>query len=98
MADEKPDVTAEDTGLRVVTVEESGQLAVDKPVGVKPEGVATLSIHYREGNPVIVATGGTAIPNTIEVQDAEGNAVAVYTAPSMTRTSQNEYYYMDTPK
>ncbi|MFD9375152.1 hypothetical protein ACFWBH_06365 [Streptomyces sp. NPDC059999] len=50
------------------------------PVQGKPEDVATLSIEYRDNQPVIVVSGGKAIPAGLTVVDAGGQAVAVYTA------------------
>ncbi|MFC9686721.1 hypothetical protein [Streptomyces sp. NPDC056948] len=47
---------------------------------VKPEDVAKLTIEYRDGQPVIVASGGTMIPGGITVVDKSGNAVAGYAA------------------
>ncbi|MFE7268252.1 hypothetical protein ACFU9B_40660 [Streptomyces sp. NPDC057592] len=45
------------------------------PAGqVKPEDIGTLSIEYRDGQPVIVVSGGTAIPEKISVVDASGNS------------------------
>ncbi|MER5257869.1 hypothetical protein [Streptomyces sp. NPDC002855] len=34
---------------------------------VKPEDIAKLAIEYREGQPVIVASGGKVIPTTLNV-------------------------------
>ncbi|MCX5427695.1 hypothetical protein OHU11_08400 [Streptomyces sp. NBC_00257] len=47
---------------------------------VKPEDIGTLSIEYRDGWAVVVASGGTYIPAGLTVVDRIGNAVAVYTA------------------
>ncbi|MGW9212927.1 hypothetical protein ACWGR4_38925 [Embleya sp. NPDC055664] len=46
---------------------------------VKPESVGTLAIEYRDGQPVIVVSGGRVIPGGIAVVDDAGNAVAAYT-------------------
>ncbi|MBU3067696.1 hypothetical protein KO481_40030 [Nocardia sp. NEAU-G5] len=43
-----------------------------------PETAPTLSVHYRDGKPVFVATGGSVIPSVIEVEDVNGNVVAHY--------------------
>ncbi|MFD7838252.1 hypothetical protein [Streptomyces sp. NPDC059761] len=43
---------------------------------VKPEDIATLSIEYRDGQPVIVATGGTVIPAGLAVVDGSGKGAA----------------------
>ncbi|MFD0416806.1 hypothetical protein [Streptomyces sp. NPDC127108] len=51
------------------------------PAGqVKPEAVATLAIEYRDGRPVIVATGGIFIPQKIRL----AGSGFVYTSVLMT--------------
>ncbi|MFB7860600.1 hypothetical protein [Streptomyces sp. NPDC056069] len=47
---------------------------------VKPEDVGTLSIEYRDGQPVIVVSGGKAIPATISAVDENGAQFASFTA------------------
>ncbi|GHD80108.1 hypothetical protein ACFQL8_36070 [Streptomyces goshikiensis] len=47
---------------------------------VKPEDIGTLSIEYRDGQPVIVVSGGTVIPAGLKVVGSSGTAVASYTA------------------
>ncbi|MGW2860845.1 hypothetical protein [Streptomyces sp. NPDC001205] len=47
---------------------------------IKPEDIGTLSIEYRDGQPVIVVSGGTVIPVRLTVVDGTGNAVAAYAA------------------
>ncbi|MEU0841390.1 hypothetical protein ABZ370_18220 [Streptomyces sp. NPDC005962] len=45
------------------------------PTGqVKPEDIATLSIEYRDGRPVIVVSGGTYVPATLMVVDGSDKA------------------------
>ncbi|WP_225730007.1 MULTISPECIES: hypothetical protein [unclassified Nocardia] len=44
------------------------------------ETSATLSVHYRDGKAVLVATGGSVIPSVIEVENANGSVVAHYAA------------------
>ncbi|MBL1075855.1 hypothetical protein JK358_15775 [Nocardia sp. 2] len=39
---------------------------------------ATLSIFYRDGRPVLIATAGTVLPTVIEVVDDQGQAIAAY--------------------
>ncbi|KMO96055.1 hypothetical protein [Streptomyces roseus] len=51
---------------------------------VKPEDIGTLSIEYRDGQPVVVVSGGTALPAGLTVVDGSGDAVAVYAAGSPT--------------
>lgn len=45
---------------------------------VKPEDIGTLAIEYRDGQPVIVISGGTVIPAGLTAVDASENAVATY--------------------
>ncbi|MGW3820156.1 hypothetical protein [Streptomyces sp. NPDC005046] len=40
---------------------------------------ATLTLEYRDGQPVLLATGGNAIPGEIQVLDPLGTPVARYT-------------------
>ncbi|MFB7860605.1 hypothetical protein [Streptomyces sp. NPDC056069] len=47
---------------------------------VKPEDIGTLKIEYRDGQPVIVISGGPAIPAGIVVADESGNSIALYSA------------------
>ncbi|MFF4104375.1 hypothetical protein [Streptomyces sp. NPDC001903] len=62
---------------------------------VKPEDIGTLSIEYREGQPVIVVSGGTVIPAGLTVADASGDAVAAYTAgPIETTTPAKERLFI----
>jgi hypothetical protein len=75
MADEK--VAAEGSGLRVGTVDESGEFHA--AVGTSDE-VGALSVHYRDGQPVIIVTGGSALPGEVVVEDADGEVVAAYRA------------------
>jgi hypothetical protein len=44
---------------------------------VKPGDVGTLSLRYVEGLPVLVVSGGTAIPAQLTVVDGSGNLIAV---------------------
>ncbi|GHD83203.1 hypothetical protein ACFQL8_28295 [Streptomyces goshikiensis] len=55
---------------------------------VNPEDIGTLSIEYREGQPVIVVSGGTAIPAGLTVVDGAGNAFAAYTARPTSATTR----------
>ncbi|MFB6711734.1 MULTISPECIES: hypothetical protein [unclassified Streptomyces] len=50
---------------------------------VKPEDKGTLSIEYRDGQPVIVVSGGTAIPERISAVDASGSSGARFQAVSV---------------
>ncbi|GAA2799050.1 hypothetical protein GCM10010441_25100 [Kitasatospora paracochleata] len=45
---------------------------------VKPEDIGTLSIEYRDGQPVIVVSGGTAIPAGLTVVDGSSTRVTKY--------------------
>ncbi|MGW2858255.1 hypothetical protein [Streptomyces sp. NPDC001205] len=48
---------------------------------IKPEDLATLSIEYRGGEPVIIARGGTFIPEALSILDDSGNPVARMALP-----------------
>ncbi|GGT07435.1 hypothetical protein P6B95_30790 [Streptomyces atratus] len=50
---------------------------------VKPEDIATLSVEYRDGQPVLIANGGKHIPAGLTVMDGAGNAVAAYAAEAL---------------
>ncbi|MFD4947846.1 multicopper oxidase domain-containing protein [Streptomyces sp. NPDC058409] len=54
---------------------------------VKPEDIATLSIEYRNGQPVIVASDGKYVPAALKVVDGAGNEVAAFAA----RTKYERY-------
>ncbi|GAA1246468.1 hypothetical protein GCM10009665_41750 [Kitasatospora nipponensis] len=43
---------------------------------VKPEDVATLSIEYRDGRPVVVVSGGKYVPSELPVVNGSGTAGA----------------------
>ncbi|MEV8409098.1 hypothetical protein AB0R12_25910 [Streptomyces niveus] len=49
----------------------------------KPGDIGTLSIEYREGQPVVVVSGGRYIPQNLPVLNEERNPVAVYAAGSI---------------
>lgn len=56
------------------------------PAGqVKPEDIGTLSIEYRDGQPVIVVSSGTYIPAGLPVVDGSGNVVTTYTAARVSK-------------
>ncbi|MFD7497972.1 hypothetical protein ACFV8T_37460 [Streptomyces sp. NPDC059832] len=57
-----------------------------------PEGIGTLAIEYRDGQPVIVVSGGTAIPAGLTVVDGAGNAVAAYLAGPASGAAQERGY------
>ncbi|WP_436501070.1 hypothetical protein [Actinokineospora sp. HUAS TT18] len=60
------------------SVAEEPGLTVIEPAPA--DGAGMLSIHYRDGQPVIIVSGGDAIPATITVTDTSGTPVAAYTA------------------
>ncbi|MEV7729182.1 hypothetical protein AB0P15_31310 [Streptomyces sp. NPDC087917] len=63
-----------------------GQLSVILPGGdVKDEDIGTLSIHYRDGKPVLTVNGGAAIPAELTVVDASGAPVTSYVAREIVR-------------
>ncbi|MBP0452800.1 MULTISPECIES: hypothetical protein [unclassified Kitasatospora] len=45
---------------------------------VKPEEVGTLTLEYKDGQPVLTVRGGRFIPNGIPVLDASGTQLASY--------------------
>ncbi|MFD4926177.1 hypothetical protein ACFWNE_33375 [Streptomyces goshikiensis] len=47
---------------------------------VKPEDIGTLSLHHVDGVPVLVVSGGKAIPAGLTVVDGSGQPVATYAA------------------
>ncbi|MFD8980483.1 hypothetical protein [Streptomyces sp. NPDC059564] len=62
---------------------------------VKPEDIGTLSIEYRDGQPVIVVSGGTAIPAELTVLDAADHAVAAYSAGPVRSARKDGLYYVN---
>ncbi|MFD3788814.1 hypothetical protein [Streptomyces cyaneofuscatus] len=47
---------------------------------VKPEDIGTLSIEYRDGQPVIVVSGGKSIPAGLTIVDETDAPVGAYVA------------------
>lgn len=47
---------------------------------VKPEDVATLSLRYVDGVPVLVVSGGNAVQASLAVVNESGEPIAAYTA------------------
>ncbi|MFF0393262.1 hypothetical protein ACFYS8_31880 [Kitasatospora sp. NPDC004615] len=45
---------------------------------VAPEDVGTLTLEYRNGQPVIVVSGGKLIPSALPVVDGSGQMVSAY--------------------
>ncbi|MFF4104367.1 hypothetical protein [Streptomyces sp. NPDC001903] len=103
MAYDKDALPVDDfTGEGVVDVDKSAKIDTSRAADsaltpadrVKPQDIGTLSIEYRDGQPVIVASGGKAIPARLTVVDGAGNSVAAYTAgpplASDARTSKHE--------
>ncbi|MFD4857332.1 hypothetical protein [Streptomyces atratus] len=63
---------------------------------VKPEDIGKLSIEYRDGQPVIVVSGGSAIPEKISVVDASGSSGVRFqtvSASGITPSSFNQYTF-----
>ncbi|WP_146259262.1 hypothetical protein [Streptomyces tateyamensis] len=52
---------------------------------VKPEDRAKLAIEYRNGEPVIVVSGGTVFPAVIETVDTSGAPIGAYKAAAAAR-------------
>ncbi|MFE7112666.1 hypothetical protein ACFU98_45630 [Streptomyces sp. NPDC057575] len=53
----------------------------------QPEGTeaSTLALEYKDGQPVIAVSGGSAIPPKVTVVDEQGNPVALYSAEAITK-------------
>ncbi|MFD4948950.1 hypothetical protein ACFVYE_42420 [Streptomyces sp. NPDC058239] len=53
----------------------------------QPEGTeaSALALEYKDGQPVITVSGGTAIPPKVTVVDEQGNPVALYSAEAITK-------------
>ncbi|MGW2615204.1 hypothetical protein [Streptomyces sp. NPDC001500] len=47
---------------------------------VNPEDIATLSIEYRDGQPVVVVHGGTVIPASLAIVGADTDPSAIISA------------------
>ncbi|MFB7848620.1 tyrosinase family protein [Streptomyces sp. NPDC056053] len=45
---------------------------------VRPEDIATLSIEYRDGQPVIVVSGGKYSPAHLRIVDGSGDPLGAY--------------------
>uniref|UniRef100_A0AAU2K3V8 Uncharacterized protein n=1 Tax=Streptomyces sp. NBC_00049 TaxID=2903617 RepID=A0AAU2K3V8_9ACTN len=46
----------------------------------RPEDVGTQSVHYVDGQPVLVVTGGASAPAALAAVEASGNPVVEYSA------------------
>ncbi|MFJ1795553.1 hypothetical protein [Kitasatospora griseola] len=93
MSDQQ-DTTPEITDLGAIPGTETDTERIDLKTipmtEVKPEDVGTLSLRYVDGVPVLVVSGGKAIPVSLGVVNESGNPVAAYTAgaaPAPTRTA-----------
>ncbi|MFB7082556.1 hypothetical protein [Streptomyces sp. NPDC056308] len=53
---------------------------------VKPEDIGKLAIEYRDGQPVIVVSGGKYIPETLAAVDTSGSAVSTYAVSEKRQT------------
>ncbi|MFE7400651.1 hypothetical protein [Streptomyces sp. NPDC057557] len=56
---------------------------------VKPEDIGTLAIEYRDGQPVVVVSGGNTLPSGIRVESESGSTVAIYEAAPATHARKN---------
>ncbi|WP_412084212.1 hypothetical protein [Streptomyces sp. 35M1] len=65
-----------------LTVSEGSDLNLIPASEVNPEDVATLTIEYREGQPVLVASGGSHIPAEVRMVNA-GAPYSMYTGISL---------------
>ncbi|MFJ1869437.1 hypothetical protein ACIOD1_33115 [Streptomyces sp. NPDC088097] len=87
MTDEQ--ITPEVTDLG--TVPESGitQSAVIPATEVAAQDVGVLSVRYVDGTPVLVVSGGTALPAELTAVNGSGAAVASYTGTPIARPARS---------
>jgi hypothetical protein len=78
MSEKEP--ATENPELIIIAPSDASDTNTAEQSGDANDNVGTLSIHYRDGQPVIVVTGGTALPDTVAVVSADGDPVAVYRA------------------
>ncbi|MFB6878859.1 hypothetical protein [Streptomyces sp. NPDC056323] len=53
---------------------------------VKPEDIGKMAIEYRDGQPVIVVSGGKYIPETLTAVAASGSEAATYAVSTKPKT------------
>ncbi|MFE4336614.1 hypothetical protein ACFRQM_46935 [Streptomyces sp. NPDC056831] len=76
-----PETTPNAKGPAPVKVTpEAAEPALIPASEVKPEDIGTLSLEYRDGQPVIVVSGGTMIPAGFSVVHESGKSLATYSA------------------
>ncbi|MEV8393484.1 MULTISPECIES: hypothetical protein [unclassified Streptomyces] len=63
---------------------------------VKPEDIAALKLDYRDGTPVIVATGGHALPAVVEVVNHDGGVIAAYAARKTEIGQRSTAFFLST--
>ncbi|MEU0634233.1 hypothetical protein [Streptomyces sp. NPDC005989] len=61
-----------------------GPARIQRPADATPTDLATLTLEYRSGRPVIVVSGGTVIPAGLPVVNETGNPVATYNGAELT--------------
>ncbi|MER5624332.1 hypothetical protein ABT061_25190 [Streptosporangium sp. NPDC002544] len=74
------------------TPAETGDLGTVPNGEVTPEDVAALSVRYVDGQPVIVASDGTAVPSAVTVVDGTGTPVAMYVASGLPEARTSRRY------
>ncbi|MFD6161459.1 hypothetical protein ACFWF7_37835 [Nocardia sp. NPDC060256] len=84
--------TPNDKGPAPVTIGPSG---TTEPVfmlvptsEVKAEDVCSVAVHYVDGVPELVVTGGNWFPETLSVKDASGSMIAIYTVGAVPSASR----------
>ncbi|MGW2583098.1 hypothetical protein ACWCYZ_17475 [Streptomyces virginiae] len=75
-------MSPEQAAILGLTPTAPGLIAADQ---VKPEDIGTLSIEYRDGQPVIVVSGGSHVPAQVPVVDAQDQIRASYTIGQASR-------------
>ncbi|WP_123985579.1 hypothetical protein [Streptomyces alfalfae] len=82
-----PEITPEAMGPAPVQLTPEATEPALVPAGqVKSEEIGALSVEYRDGQPVIVVSGGTYLPARLTVVDGGGSPVAAYEAGPITTT------------
>lgn len=76
---EQESVTGE-SGLIIIEPSADGETDSGSQTVDTSDEVGALSVHYRDGRPVIIVTGGRALPGEVVVENADGKIVAAYRA------------------
>lgn len=84
MSEKEP--TTGEPGLILIQPSGTGETDIAPQAVGTPDDVGALSVHYRDGRPVIIVTGGTALPGEVVVENADGKIVASYRAGGVEQT------------